>query len=45
LTLFPAPKCSSSYGLAHRTKTFFAPEQMLGCTQTNKKMMREDDVA
>jgi len=45
LTLFPVPECSSSYGLTHKTKTLFAPEQMLGCTQTCIKIMREDDVA
>ncbi len=28
LTLFPVPECSSNDGLARRTKTLFAPEQM-----------------
>jgi hypothetical protein len=45
LTLFPVPECSSNYGLARRTKTLAAPEQMLGCTQASKKMSREADVA
>jgi hypothetical protein len=45
LTLFPVPECSSSYGLARRAKTLFAPEQMLGCKQTGIKIMRADDVA